>query len=690
MNAFSGPHAALTIAALCRTRRLAPLAIVFGAIAAQAQPAATPAQVEQQASSRPRDLDPLMEMVIEAVKENEARYHNLETTTTITAEFDAKERVYTKQVETAHVVRQDDLIYYRGSTEFLRGDDPPRRFERLSAYDGERTRSVEVGNSANIHLARYEASQVYPPHTWAMNPLWVNFPLSVYLQGTQAVAAHPKVRRIPRPAGAVYEMTKVECEYLDEESLGDLRCHKIRCQRWSRLTSSPMTHILWLAPERNYLCVKVESMYAESLRDRSLVEEFREITPGLWLPARIRFTNYAPRALRGNRPLADITEVLTLDQAALNPAKPTSFFRDVNIPDDIPVFTISSEGTMVDSPMHPVPAEQSRSTTLEEIIAKVRISEAQFDNYDLTLAETYRHDEENNPLLESNSVWHVLRQTTDRSVLTQGKFFRDERSAVNDERLETSSRHLTLAFDGTWRRQLSNDRLNDRPQSSASLQKGAGGRLTFYRPHLTALLPTATEGRSLADFLANLPVEPRAGGQLQVEYMGDEVMSGLVCHKIRVNRILDQSVGPDVSTVLWLARDRNYLPIRREIYNYNRSAKLPAGIAVVDQLREARPGVWFPVRACRLNLRTAEGTGSSENRIIVRIREDLQLKELNIDPTPEPTLFSEINVPQGTDIAILDERGGVIGRRAQPQDGNMTITEEEYQELLKNRPARRR
>jgi hypothetical protein len=167
-------------------------------------------------------------------------------------------------------------------------------------------------------------------------------------------------------------------------------------------------------------------------------------------------------------------------------------------------------------------------------------------------------------------------------------------------------------------------------------------------------------------------------------------MSGLVCHKIRVNRTPNQSVEPDVSTVLWLARDRNYLPIRREIYTFYRSAKLPAGIAVVDQLREARPGVWFPVRAYRLNLRTVEGTGASENRIIVRIREDLQLAALDLDPKPEPTLFSEINVPQGTDVAILDEQGDVIARRPQPQDGNMSITDEEYQELLKNRPARRR
>lgn len=689
MNAISVPLAALTASILCRPRRLALLAIVYSATTAQAQPTTATAQVEEPTASRPRDVDPLMAMVIDAVQENESRYRNLETTTTLTTEYGANEYVYTKRVETSHVVRQDELIHYRGTTEFQRDNTPPFRFERWSAFDGERTRSVEAGNSANIHLGRYEASQVYPPHTWAMMPLWVNIPLSVYLQGTEAVAAHPKTRRVPRPAGTVYEMTKVECEYLGEKMLGDIRCHKIRCQRWSRLTSAPQTHILWLAPERNYLCVKVEAMYAESLRDRSLVEEFREIAPGLWLPSRIKFTTYAPRALPGNSPRADTTQFLNLDNVSVDPAKPTSFFRDIEIPAGIPVFTISAEGTMIGSPMHPTPAEMSSGTTLQEIIANVRLSEALFNHYDSTRSDTYRHGDEENSYLESNLIRTVSSKTTVRNLLTQGKFFREENAARGNERLATSSSQMIVAFDGNWRRQFNNDRFNDRPQLSASLQKGSAGRLSVDRPHL-ALLENFTDGPSLADYLAGVEAAPRSRGRRQAEYVGDDVINELVCHKLSVDQFAGQSPEPTLSSTIWLARDRNYLPVRHDSYRPARSAKLPDAVSLVLELREGRPGLWFPDRVAIMKLRNFEATGACENRVIVSWRRDQEISSLDLNPNPDPTLFSELNVPQGTDVVILDEQGDVVARRTQPQDGNITITEEEYQELLKNRPARRR
>lgn len=700
MNSFYRSRAAVSRSSGCRQRPLVLLVSLWAtfvtAMPCRTQSISDPTQVAQQAEAQPQSLDDaLMAMVIEAVKENEARYRNLETTTTITAEYDATKHFYTKRVETAHVVQQGELIYYRGSTEFQHADDPQRRFERLSAYDGERTRTVEVGNSANIHLARYEASQVYPPHTWAMKPLWVNFPLSVYLQGTPAVAAHPKVRRIPRPAGTVYEMTQVQCEYAGMEKVGDLSCHKIRCQRWSRLTSPPATHILWLAPERNYLCVKTQLTYAstgnELPSEESLVEEFREIAPGLWLPARIRFTSYDGMALRENRSVVDETEVLTLDQATLNPSRPVTFFRDVQIPDSLPVFTISAEGTMIDSPMHPVPADQPGVTSLEQIIAGVRSGEAKYDNYDLILSETYRHDEEQNSLLESNGVRTVSWEATQRNVFMQGKFYHSENISRTNELLAASASEYVVAFNGAWRRQLSVSLRgpSDEPQRSASLQKGSAGRQSFFRPHL-ALMENFTDGPSLADYLAGVEVAPPARRQQQVEYLGDELISGLVCHKLRVSRMTGQPPTPSSSTIIWLARDRNYLPIRREGMQPSRSEKLPGGIALVQELREARPGLWFPDRISSVKIRNFESIGTCENRIILSWRENQQIAALDLDPKPEPTLFSEINVPQGTDVAIVDEQGGVIGRRAQPQDGNISVTEEEYQELLKNRPARRR
>jgi hypothetical protein len=52
--------------------------------------------------------------------------------------------------------------------------------------------------------------------------------------------------------------------------------------RWYQPNQPPVTQYLWLAPERNYHCVKEESQWHEMR-----VEELREGAPGRWFPAKI-------------------------------------------------------------------------------------------------------------------------------------------------------------------------------------------------------------------------------------------------------------------------------------------------------------------------------------------------------------------------------------------------------------------
>ncbi|MEX2316450.1 MAG: hypothetical protein WD669_04810 [Pirellulales bacterium] len=174
--------------------------------------------------------DPLFAMIVEAVQENENRYRNLETVVTHETQRDPAIWSIPKTVETFHTVQQGELTCFRSEVPQPDGGQP--RVERLSAFDGEQTRTIEYGNSANIHPFRYEPSQLFPRHSWALYQLHVNFPLSIYLQGTAALPTHPKVRRFPVERGSIYEFHKVECEYAGEELLDGLRCHKIRCRRW--------------------------------------------------------------------------------------------------------------------------------------------------------------------------------------------------------------------------------------------------------------------------------------------------------------------------------------------------------------------------------------------------------------------------------------------------------------------------
>ena len=63
------------------------------------------------------------------------------------------------------------------------------RDEEVSACDGERTRTVVAGNCANIHLGRWRHPGSFPSQP-APVLRRVNFPLSVYLRGTEAIHAY--------------------------------------------------------------------------------------------------------------------------------------------------------------------------------------------------------------------------------------------------------------------------------------------------------------------------------------------------------------------------------------------------------------------------------------------------------------------------------------------------------------------
>ena len=88
------------------------------------------------------------------------------------------------------------------------------------------------GNCVNIHLGRFEHPDIYPAHSLPLAHYHVNFPLSAYLSGTEAIHAHPKYPRFNREGGSVYEFTKVEAHFEGEEMIDGLRCVKIRVDRW--------------------------------------------------------------------------------------------------------------------------------------------------------------------------------------------------------------------------------------------------------------------------------------------------------------------------------------------------------------------------------------------------------------------------------------------------------------------------
>jgi hypothetical protein len=158
---------------------------------------------------------------------------------------------------------------------------------------------------------------------------------------------------------------------------------------------------------------------------------------------------------------------------------------------------------------------------------------------------------------------------------------------------------------------------------------------------------------------------------MTVEYVGDSIVGGLHCHKLKCSLPPDVRAVPENHFFVWLARDRNLLAVRHEWHEPGWIATLPTGVKYVDDLREIRPGVWFPYRTTMLAFQKFSREGLSENRPLLQWRHDIDVESLETDPDVDGQLFTRLEVPAGTAVQVRDERGKHIGQYKQPQAGNI-------------------
>ena len=212
-----------------------------------------------------------MAAIVAAVRAEEAKYRDIEYVARIvirdTSRKDPAEPADVTTMATRRVVLQGDRIYLRHQA-FERMPGYKGRRELVSAYDGERTRTVTSGNCANIHLGRFLHPEISPAHSLPLAHYKLNFPLSVYLSGTLTIHAYLKYPRELIESGSMDVFARVATHFEGEEKIDGLRCLKLRIDRWFNLNLDPITQYLWLAPERNYHCVQ-EKFSDHDMRTRS-------------------------------------------------------------------------------------------------------------------------------------------------------------------------------------------------------------------------------------------------------------------------------------------------------------------------------------------------------------------------------------------------------------------------------------
>ncbi len=644
--------------------------------------------------------EPQMARLIAAVRNEEQQYRNMESIYRLEKRLDPKKWFIPTQIETNHVIQEGDRFYFEGREvrRNMHGEETTRR--RESAYDGTRTVSVEHGNSANIHLDRYEPSQLLPPHVWGLIDLRINFPLSIYLQGGEILDAHPKVRQFPHAFGAMFEVYATESEYLGTETVNGIRCEKIRVNCWNGRPNTyrggpPDQHLLYLAPERNYLCAKAELVMSIKGRNfilsEALVDDWREIAPGLWLPWHVTARRYDYQSLARGKQAVSSTYLLAAEKARLGEFLDAG--HRVALPEDVPVFTIESN-RIVDGPHWPQPAAPAKSTTLAEIIDGIRRNEELHTTLELEMDEEYIQFFSDNIGFGGEAIETSIPGSTKsiRRVSLNGKHYLQETSKY---RLVSGKSAASLRIEATdgelWRRTSSQktDEVEEFKIRWATLSHQGPEAMNIFYPHM-AIAKISFERRPLSEFLTSTWSDGvRNQYPHEIHYEGDDIIDGLLCHRLRRD-INWHSTQPSNYHIIWVAPERNYLPIRTEFHSSQRSKTLPTSIANVEKLREIQPGIWMPIKWSKHTYHDIQsGTGLCENRMIVNWSQENVLRNVTLNPNVDPVLFTNVVAPTGTELSIRDETGESIGSAIQTETGTLAISANKYRELAATAKASR-
>lgn len=235
---------------------------------------------------------------------------------------------------------------------------------------------------------------------------------------------------------------------------------------------------------------------------------------------------------------------------------------------------------------------------LETIIDRVQKNEQHFENIEAVLVERYRDFE---PQPDSESLRIIQgRDGVVRHVGQRGMFRVECDESLNYANGKTSSEKRIRLFDGQKTRVFTAHSGHD--DGTESVIVGRADDEKVVRPHMLLLrftrfafpLSTYLRGRKAIEAY---PHNNFSDVGLDVTYRGASLHKGLRCHEIWLTHKLKESGEIHDRYILWLAEERNYIPVRQEGYTFRWSKDVPVSEAEVSEWREVKPGVWFPSRA---------------------------------------------------------------------------------------------
>jgi hypothetical protein len=136
----------------------------------------------------------------------------------------------------------------------------------------------------------------------------------------------------------------------------------------------------------------------------------------------------------------------------------------------------------------------------------------------------------------------------------------------------------------------------------------------------------------------------------------EEVINGLHCFKIR-SETLNRDKNTSLNSVrfVWLAPDRNYLPIKTAGYAVSWNRDLPIEVGEVSDFREIAPGIWLPFRC---STKTYDGYSLGKNKAVLSNTWECIIDKASLEPNYDVSLFEDIPFPD--DAVVYEIKNGKI------------------------------
>lgn len=361
----------------------------------------------------------------------------------------------------------------------------------------------------------------------------------------------------------------------------------------------------------------------------------------------------------------------------------------------IPVhaFSVSATGAEPDKPRAQAESKEHASggqqiETLQDLIREIERNEMFYVDQQLKLTRVY----EDYP--KADDPDQQIRKQWDYSLTLQGQKFRlEEKSrgrlkvgyigAVKIPKNGPTSRYSESeslqVFDGTTFRSL-RKQLIENPENAEQTQSRMRGQISdeypiltnLARPHMYLLssgapkVPLSTYMRGMPAVLAHPnPSYVAPGSKIETQLLEDREFQGRKCKRVLIDVILSSGTRHN-GWELWLAVDRNLLPVRNLSYTYRWSKESPVAESTVDEWREVQPGVWIPVRfhTDRYDSFVIKREGKQQ----LSWRENFHVTSISLDLQQLPeSIFTKLDFPAGTRVYIKED-GTVTERKEEKAD----------------------